>query len=75
MARRGISTGHWKPYTKSWKKRKWGHDFVYIPDPMDIVDWSRSPLHKCLVDGNENYGFPFVCLMENGHNTLKAQSP
>jgi hypothetical protein len=24
--------------------------------------------------GNENNGFPLVCLMENGHNILKAQS-
>jgi len=24
--------------------------------------------------GNENNGFPLVCLMENGHSILKAQS-
>jgi hypothetical protein len=57
------------------KQRKERHKFFYIPRNMDMVDWTRSPLHKCLVDGNENYGFPLVCLMENGHNTLRAQSP
>jgi hypothetical protein len=24
--------------------------------------------------GNENNGFPLVCLMENGHSILKAQT-
>ena len=57
------------------KQRKERHKFCHIPRNMDIVDWTRSPLHKCLVDGNENYESPFVCLMENGHNTLIAQSP
>jgi hypothetical protein len=49
--------------------------FFYIPGPMDMVDWSRSPLHKFLVDGNENYRFLLVYLMENGHDVLRAQSP
>jgi len=42
---------------------------------MDMVDWSRSPLQKCLLDGTENYGFFLVCLMENGYNTIRAQTP
>jgi hypothetical protein len=39
-----------------------------------MVDWSKSLLHKCLVDGNETYIFPLVCLMENGHSIFRAQS-
>jgi hypothetical protein len=42
---------------------------------MDMEDWSRSPLQKCLLDGTENYGFFLVCLMENGYNTIRAQTP
>jgi hypothetical protein len=44
--------------------------FFYIPRNVDMVDWSRSPQHKWVIDGNENYRLPLVCLMENGHNIL-----
>jgi hypothetical protein len=36
------------------KQRKERHTFFYIPRNIDMVDWTRSPLHKCLVDGNEH---------------------
>jgi hypothetical protein len=39
---------------------------IWIPEDMDMVDWSRSLLHIYLVDGNEKCGFPLVCLMKNG---------
>jgi hypothetical protein len=57
------------------KQRKIRHNFFYIPRIVDMVDWNKSPLHKCLVDCNENYRFPLVCLMENGHNILNVESP
>jgi hypothetical protein len=40
------------------KQRKERHNFVYIHRNMDMVDWSKSPLYKRSVDGNENYKFP-----------------
>ena len=54
------------------KQRKGRRNFFYIPRNMDMVDWSKSPLHKFLVDGNKNYRFLLVYLMENGHNVLRA---
>jgi hypothetical protein len=46
-----------------------------MPGSMDMVYWSISPIQKCLLDGIENYGFFLVCLMENGYNTIIAQTP
>ena len=57
------------------KQRKERHKCFYIPRNMDMVDWTRSPLHKCSLDCNEKYGFPLDCLMENGYNTIRAQTP
>jgi hypothetical protein len=50
------------------EKQRKSHNFFYIPRNMDMVDWSKSPLHNCSVDDNENYEFPLVCLMENGES-------
>jgi len=57
------------------KQIKYKHNFFYIPGNIDMIDQSKSSLHNCLADENENSRFPFVCLMEDGHSILRAQSP
>jgi hypothetical protein len=48
------------------KERKKRKIFFYIPRNTNIVYWSKSPFHKCLVDDSEKYIFLLVFLMENG---------